>query len=173
MFGPSGPMTSKVKQGSFLGSWLTFPSPNSYNNQPSCHLLVSSPAFWDAEKNIPPSRVESILSGRCWAGRYFSWPRFISTLTWSIISWFQWLSVEVSLDRHPQASGGRPQALTLLGGARFTPGAWDAPFLGECWWDPRNILSRRACPGYGSASDPPKRALCHTRPVGGTSDKHQ
>ena len=32
----------------------------------------------------------------------------VSTQIWSGVSWFQWQSVEVRLDRDPRVSGGRP-----------------------------------------------------------------
>ena len=92
--------------------------------------------------------------------------------TWILsgVSWFQWLSVEVHLDRHTRASGGHPKALTLLGGAGYIAWYLRHSFLGECRG---NFLRQWTCLGLGSAPGSTKKALCHTRPVGWTYDKYR
>ena len=80
--------------------------------------------------------------------------RFIGLRIWSGLSWFQWQSVEVSLDRHPRASAAVPQALTLLGGARFITWRLSYPFLEECRWGPMHFWECRACVGYDAAYGP-------------------
>ena len=66
------------------------------------------------------------------------------------------------------------QALTLLRGARFIVWRLRRPYLGECRLGPKAFLepighfwATALCP------DPPKKALCHTRPVGWTCDKYR
>ena len=71
-----------------------------------------------------------------------------------------------------EPQGAVPQVLTLLG--RFIAGCLKRPFLLECWWGPRHFCARQACLGNGPALRPHlKKALCHTRPVGGTYDKYR
>ena len=89
-----------------------------------------------AEIISKPNGSYAQLSGRCWAGTYFGRARFIGLQNWSGMSWFQWQSVEVRLDRHPRASEGRPQGFNFLGGTttpRFRGGRytthWIAPYL--------------------------------------------
>ena len=72
-----------------------------------------------------------------------------------------------------EPQGSVPQGLILLVGARFIAWCLRRPFLGVCRRGPRHFWERQAYLGYGHASDPPKKALCHTRLVGGTKDKHR
>ena len=70
---------------------------------------------------------------------------FVGTRIWPNVSWFRWQSVEVHLDRHPRASGTRPQALTFLGRARFIVWLLRCLFLGELRRDPRHFWNCWAC----------------------------
>ena len=66
--------------------------------------------------------------------------------------------------------GPFPKALNNLWGTSFI--AWHL-FLGECWRGPRHFWSHWACLGYSLAPRPIlKKALCHTRPVGGVYNKY-
>ena len=58
----SEPMTSRVQQGSSLGSCSTFPSPNPhYNPTFGSFDLVSSPVWLEAETNISNSYTFSTI----------------------------------------------------------------------------------------------------------------
>ena len=49
----------------------------------------------------------------------------------------------------------------------------EAPLLEDCRWGPRHFWKCRARVSPSPAPGPTlKKALCHTRPVGGTEDKH-
>ena len=64
-------------------------------------------------------------------------------------------------------------ALTLLGGIRFIEWRLMHPFLGESRRGLRHFWECRARLGYGAAPGPTlRKALCRTRPVGGTADKY-
>ena len=66
------------------------------------------------------------------------------------------------------------QALTLLRVVRFIAWCLRGPFLGEYQWGPRHFWSHQACLGYSPVPRPTlKKALCLTRPDGGTVDKYQ
>ena len=100
----------------------------------------------------------ALLSGRYWPGTHFDRPRFIGAHIWSGVSWFQWQSVEVRLDWHPRISGeAYPQALNLLGGARFIAWSLRRLFLEEYRRGPRHFWKCRACLDYGPVPDPPKK----------------
>ena len=75
---------------------------------------------------------------------------------------------------HPWTLGDcPPQALTLLGEARFITWRLRCPFFGECHWGLRHFWSCWACLDYSPAPRPTeKKALCHTRLVSGTNDKY-
>ena len=68
---------------------------------------------------------------------------------------------EAQNSRHTsRASGAIPQALALLGRARFITWHLRRPFLGGCWWGPRIFWKCRACLGYGSSCEPTLKKLC-------------
>ena len=70
--------------------------------------------------------------------------------------------------------GPFPQALTILGGVRFTSRRLRGPFLGECRRCLGYFGEYWVRLGYGPAPRPTlKRSLCHTRPVSGTADKYR
>ena len=59
-----------------------------------------------------------------------------------------------------EPQGAVPQALTLLGGARFIAWRLRPPFLGECRRGPRHFWECRAYLGYCPAPGPTKKWLC-------------
>ena len=70
--------------------------------------------------------------------------------------------------------GPSPQALTLLGGARFIVWRLRRPSFGECRRGLRHFWECWACLGYVLVLGPTlKKALCHTRPVGWTEEKYR
>ena len=70
--------------------------------------------------------------------------------------------------------GQSPQALTLLGGARFITWRLGCPFLGGMPKGPEAFLEPLGVSGLWPCDRTYlKRALCHTRPVGETCDKNQ
>ena len=64
-----------------------------------------------------------------------------------------------------------PQVLILLGGARFISWRLRCSFLGECQRGMKHFWRCWAFLGYSPALNPPREALCHTRPVGGKNDQ--
>ena len=59
------------------------------------------------------------------------------------------------------------------GGVMFIAWRLRHPFLGECRRGPRCFWSRQARLGDGPVLGPTKKALCYTRPSGGTFVKYQ
>ena len=88
---------------------------------------------------------------------------------------FSWLSdIRVGWLISSSLRGPSPQALTLMGGARFIAWRQRRLSLGECRRGLRHFWSRRARVDSGPAPGPTlKKALCHTRPVSGTEDKYR
>ena len=85
---------------------------------------------------------------------------------------FSWLSdVRVGWLDSSSLRGPSPQALTLMGGARFNAWCLKRPSLRECR---RGLRCFWECPtrlGPGPTPGPTlKKALCHTRTFGGTED---
>ena len=69
--------------------------------------------------------------------------------------------------------GPFPQVLTLFGEVWFIAWRLRCPFLGECRRGLRYFWKCWARSDYGPAPGPTlKKALCHTLPVGGSSDKY-
>ena len=95
----------------------------------------------------------------------------VGTQILSGVSRFRWQSVEAVWHGFQEVAKCILH-LTLLGRARFI--AWDTrrPFLGEYRRRLRHFWSRWGCLSNGPAPEPPKKALCHTHPIGGTFDKY-
>ena len=164
------PVLSSWAQASVRARARPFPSLNPHSNQPSGHWPCVKPCLvGGSDKYNSSKRWAGTHFGRpCWSVHEFCWEcpgsagSQSSRLTW------------IPVDRHPRASGGRPQALTLLRGARFISWCLQCLFLGECRRDPKPFWSHRACLAYGPALGPAyKKVSCHTRPVGGTKDKYR
>ena len=112
----------------------------------------------------------ALLYGRRWTRTHFGRLRFIGAQIWSDVSWFLCQWAKVCLDRHSRASRDCPPKLwPSLKGLSLSPGT----FLGECRLGLRYFWRSRACLGYNPTPDPPKNALCYTRPVSGTCDKYR
>ena len=136
----------------------------------------STPVWWEAVTNITSklSGAYALLSGRRWAWTHFSRPRSIGAPIWSSVSWFQWQSVEVRLDRHRRASGGRFSRLwPSLEGLDSSPGAWGAHFYGKADGARNTFGAAGRVWATALRLDPPKKALCHPCPVGGTCDEYR
>ena len=108
-------------------------------------------------------------------GRVICWQSLMAVVTRSRLS-----DVGVEEAQHschvtnpPQTSEScLPQALTLLGGARFITWHLKHLVLEECWWVPRHFWSCRACLGFRPVPGPAlKKALCQTPPFGVAHDK--
>ena len=100
-------------------------------------------------------------------------PVLDGTRIWSGVSWLRKQFVEVRFDWHHRTSGCRPQALTLLGGAKFIAWRLRRLFLRECQRNPMHFWRYQACLGYDLRPDTSKKVWYHSRPVGGTNDKYR
>ena len=90
---------------------------------------------------------------QCWAGTHLDWPCWLihgSGWVWPGSASSQsrpndkdsgWLSFMLGMLRPASSSlrGPSPQAVTLLGEARFITRCLRHLFLGECWWGPRHF----------------------------------
>ena len=85
------------------------------------------------------------------------------------IVWHPYRTVNSSSLRGPS-----PKTLTLLGkGLGLSPGAWGVPFLGNANGNRGIFEAARRVWGMALRLDLPKKALCHTRPSGGTFVKYR
>ena len=125
--------------------------------------------FTDSVLSEPHDSSHAARIGSC---GLVAWSRYVSQgrLTWATGTRH---SCHAHRDRWSSSlRGPSPQALTLSRGARYIVWCLRRSYLGKCRRGQSHFWGCWSCLGYGPAPGQLKKALCHTRSVGGTYDKY-